>query len=84
MVKTNVDKLCEEMPMLNKVYGIFLEQHFVALELALISQKTKNAKTRYNELLDHNPDVFQKASLGEIASLLGINKAILSRLRRYK
>jgi hypothetical protein len=84
MLKSSVDQLCEEMPMLNKIYRIFLEQHFVSLELALISQKTKFAKTRYHELLDINPDIFQRAILGEIASLLGINHSTSSRLRRYK
>ena len=43
-----------------------------------------NAKERYEHLIQRNPQLFQRISLGHIASYLGISQETLSRIRRQK
>ncbi|RZK14814.1 MAG: Crp/Fnr family transcriptional regulator [Pedobacter sp.] len=50
-----------------------------ANELRMLS-----AKERYQNLLDRNPQLFQRVSLGHIASYLGISQETLSRIRKQK
>jgi len=50
-----------------------------ANELRMLS-----AKERYQNLLDRNPELFQRISLGHIASYLGISQETLSRIRKQK
>ena len=50
-----------------------------ANELRMLS-----AKERYQNLLERNPQLFQRVSLGHIASYLGISQETLSRIRKQK
>jgi len=50
-----------------------------ANELRMLS-----AKERYKNLLARNPKLFQRVSLGHIASYLGISQETLSRIRKQK
>ncbi|GGE53891.1 CRP-like cAMP-binding protein [Pedobacter psychrotolerans] len=43
-----------------------------------------NAKERYQKLMERNPQLFQRVSLGHIASYLGISQETLSRIRKLK
>lgn len=43
-----------------------------------------DAKERYNNLLARSPQLFQRVSLGHIASYLGITQETLSRIRKQK
>ena len=43
-----------------------------------------SAKERYQNLLERNPQLFQRVSLGHIASYLGISQETLSRIRKQK
>ncbi|MFW0715799.1 Crp/Fnr family transcriptional regulator [Pedobacter sp. N23S346] len=43
-----------------------------------------NAKERYQKLMERNPQLFQRVSLGHIASYLGISQETLSRIRKQK
>ncbi|WP_196894099.1 Crp/Fnr family transcriptional regulator [Aureivirga marina] len=47
----------------------------------LIETRVKTAKERYEKLLKEYPTIFQKASLGHIATYLGITQQSLSRIR---
>lgn len=46
-----------------------------------ISLQIKNAEERYRDLINHYPDIFQRAKLGHIAGYLGITQQSLSRIR---
>jgi len=43
-----------------------------------------SAKERYEHLIERNPQLFQRVSLGHIASYLGISQETLSRIRKQK
>ena len=43
-----------------------------------------NAKERYQKLMERNPQLFQRVSLGHIASYLGVSQETLSRIRKLK
>ncbi|MCZ4225452.1 Crp/Fnr family transcriptional regulator [Pedobacter rhodius] len=43
-----------------------------------------SAKERYEHLIERNPQLFQRVSLGHIASYLGISRETLSRIRKQK
>lgn len=50
----------------------------------IVSIKFQTAEERYNALMQDYPSVFQRASLGNIASYLGITQETLSRIRAGK
>ncbi|AZI24305.1 Crp/Fnr family transcriptional regulator [Pedobacter sp. G11] len=43
-----------------------------------------SAKERYHKLLERTPQLFQRVSLGHIASYLGVTQETLSRIRKQK
>lgn len=47
----------------------------------IVSIKFQTAEERYNALMNDYPSIFQRASLGSIASYLGITQETLSRIR---
>lgn len=47
----------------------------------IVSIKFQTAEERYNTLIQNYPSIFQRASLGHIASYLGITQETLSRIR---
>ncbi|GAB3654492.1 Crp/Fnr family transcriptional regulator [Echinicola sediminis] len=57
------------------------ETELIKTEKRLINRQTKEAKTRYEELITQYPQVLERISLGNIASYLGINQVSLSRIR---
>lgn len=50
----------------------------------MTSMKFQSAQERYNTMLKDHPHIFQRASLGHIASFLGITQETLSRIRAGK
>jgi CRP/FNR family transcriptional regulator, anaerobic regulatory protein len=63
---------------------------FTSFEIAqkmsefIVSIKFQSAEERYNTLMQRYPHIFQRASLGQIASYLGITQETLSRIRAGK
>ncbi|WP_209330834.1 Crp/Fnr family transcriptional regulator [Lunatimonas salinarum] len=64
-----------------EVYRKSLEEYYVRIEEAAIFSKFKPARERYEELLRESPEIVQSASIGHIASYLGISIETLSRIR---
>lgn len=63
--------------------------HFLSWAISSYNQyitnvKLKSAKEKYDYLMNQSPDIFQRASLQDIASYLGITRETLSRLRSEK
>ncbi|MCX2477110.1 Crp/Fnr family transcriptional regulator [Pedobacter sp. MC2016-05] len=54
-----------------------MQNEIQANELRMLS-----AKERYQNLLERNPQLFQRVSLGHLASYLGISQETLSRIRK--
>lgn len=68
----------------NYIGRIITEKYYIQSEERAILLRTLTAKERYELLLKSHPTIFQKASLGQIASYLGISQETLSRVRGKK
>lgn len=79
--KEQLNELFEREPKWADIYRTMLEEYYVKLEEHLIFSKFKTAKERYAELLRDKPQIIKTASIGQIASFLGINIETLSRIR---
>lgn len=66
---------------LEHIYRLLLEQYYIKLEEQLIFSRFKKAKERYLNLMNKNPLIIQKASVGHIASYLDMSLETLSRIR---
>lgn len=73
--------LYKRYPEFNLVGRIITEQYYIKSEERTINLQTLNAKQQYDKLLVDYPGVLQKASLGQIASYLGVKQETLSRIR---
>lgn len=60
---------------------ILHQQAFIQTERRLISRLYKSAEERYIDLLQTQPDLFQRVNLGYIASYIGISQVTLCHLR---
>ncbi len=58
-----------------------VEKYYVELMERTLSFQFQSARERYLQLLIHRPQILQRASLGHIASYLGISQETLSRIR---
>lgn len=76
--------LYSNFPEFNYTGRIITEQYYIRSEEKMISMQTLSAKQRYEQLLSAHPNILQKASLGQIASYLGIKQETLSRIRAGK
>ena len=79
--KDKLNELFKREPTWATIYRTVLEEYYVKLEEHLIFSKFKTAKERYAELLRDKPQIIKTASIGQIASFLGINIETLSRIR---
>jgi CRP-like cAMP-binding protein/ubiquinone/menaquinone biosynthesis C-methylase UbiE len=59
-----------------------LVKGFADLKIRMLSMITETAEGRYEQLLQEQPEIFQHASLKNIASYLGITDTSLSRIRK--
>jgi len=57
------------------------EQELVKTEERLIAMQFKTAQQRYTDLINQQPELLQRVSLGHIASYLGMSQVSLSRIR---
>lgn len=57
------------------------EQELIKTEERLIAMQFKTATQRYKDLLEQQPRLLNRVSLGHIASYLGITQVSLSRIR---
>ncbi|MDL2243370.1 Crp/Fnr family transcriptional regulator [Bacteroidales bacterium OttesenSCG-928-J19] len=57
------------------------EKEIIKTEERLISRQLRSASQRYQELVDSQPHLLQRVSLGHIASYLGVSPVTLSRIR---
>jgi CRP/FNR family transcriptional regulator, anaerobic regulatory protein len=68
-------------PNINRLGRILMEKYFVELEERTLSLQFDSALERYQRLIAQQPYVLQRASLGQIASFLGMSQITLSRIR---
>lgn len=66
------------------LYCTLMLEYTFFLEERIINQQHKSAKERYEWITSRHPQLLQRASLGQIASFLGITPETLSRIRSEK
>lgn len=76
-----LEKLYLQFPETERIGRIITENYYIKLEERVLSIRFKTAKERYQNLVDKKPALLQRASLGQIASYLGITQETLSRIR---
>ena len=77
----NVQLLLKKYPEFNLIGRLLTEKYYIKLEERTMSLQFQSATERYLKLLQQ-PQLLQKASLGMIASYLGISQETLSRIRK--
>ena len=84
LLKINYEEfisLCEEHHELLRLYRTLMEKYFLSLEDRTLSLQFDSALDRYRKLLSEFPFILQRASLGSVASFLGMSPVTLSRMR---
>jgi CRP/FNR family transcriptional regulator, anaerobic regulatory protein len=80
----NLQYLYHQYPESNFIGRIITEKYYVELMARTMAFQFQSATERYIQLLNHQPQLLQRASLGQIASYLGISQETLSRIRTKK
>lgn len=73
--------LHQKYPLFNHITRVIMEHHYILSEERAYAMRMKTARERYEQLLLHDPKVFQRVPLKHIASYLGMKAETLSRLR---
>ena len=76
-----LQSLYKNFPETERIGRIITETYYIKLEERLLSIQFKSAKERYQHLIDSKSTLLQRASLGQIATYLGISQETLSRMR---
>jgi CRP-like cAMP-binding protein len=79
--RAGLQELYTEYPETERIGRIITEDYYIRLEERLLSIRFKTAKERYRNLVEFKPALLQRASLGQIATYLGITQETLSRIR---
>lgn len=80
----DLENLYKSFPETERIGRIITESYYIDLEERFLNIQFKSAKERYENLLSKNPSLIQRASLGQIATYLGITQETLSRVRAEK
>lgn len=82
--QSDLEALFTNIPSLERVVRLSIEQAYVKLAQWSIDLQTLSAKERYRKLVVTSPLVFQRLPLYHIANYLGIAPKSLSRIRNKK
>ncbi|GGH25322.1 Crp/Fnr family transcriptional regulator [Sphingobacterium alkalisoli] len=80
--KKDLDKLYNEIPLMNEFVRKTLEQTLIQLQQALTSFILDSPEERYTKLLSQNPEILQRVPQHMLATYLGITATSLSRIRK--
>jgi CRP-like cAMP-binding protein len=78
---TSLQNLYLNFPETERLGRMITEAYYIKLEERLLSIQFKTAQERYQNFILSKPSIAQRASLGQIASYLGITQETLSRIR---
>ncbi len=78
---TSLQDLYNKFPETERIGRMITESYYIKLEERILNLQFKTAKERYQKLSSTKPSLLQRASLGQIASYLGITQETLSRIR---
>lgn len=80
--KKDFDKICDEIPKVNRFHIKNLESAFAAFQKRILENLTLSAKERYINFVNAYPNIEQSVKNYHIASFLGITTESLSRIRK--
>jgi CRP/FNR family transcriptional regulator, anaerobic regulatory protein len=80
----DLNTIYQNHPELNYVGRLLTEKYYVDLMERTLCLQFQTAKENYERLVKYQPYILQRASLGHIASYLGISPETLSRIRTKK
>lgn len=81
MSYTELEKLYDDYHDIERMGRFVVTNELVHMHQRLSDLQFRSAEERYNNLLQKNPDLLQRVSLGLISSYLGITQETLSRIR---
>ncbi|QHS56571.1 Crp/Fnr family transcriptional regulator [Mucilaginibacter sp. 14171R-50] len=84
MTWNQLQSIYAEFPEYNFTGRLVTEKYYMLSEERTILLRTSSARERYEKLLQLHPGITQKATLGQVASYLGITPETLSRVRGNK
>jgi len=77
----DLQELYDKHKDIERLGRIMHERYYVMLEERFVSNHFKEARERYENLLNQSPHILQRVPLGYVASYLGITQETLSRIR---
>lgn len=77
-------KLMDQFASFEKFSRLYGEELLANIDETIKRFSMMSAKEKFDGLMNSSPDLFQRAKLGQIASLLGISQETLSRIRAQK
>lgn len=80
----DLNNIYHKYPEFNYVGRLLTEKYYVDLMERTLCLQFQSAKESYEQLVTNQPYILQRASLGHIASYLGISQETLSRIRTKK
>ena len=80
--RENFEKACKQAPALDRYFRILFQNAYVANQQRILGRMTLDAKSRYEDLVEHNPDLVKRVPQFLLASYLGIKPQSLSRIRK--
>jgi len=80
----DLNNIYSEYPEFNYAGRLLTEKYYVDLMERTLSLQFQTARESYEQLIVNQPHILQRASLGHIASYLGISQETLSRIRAKK
>lgn len=82
MNKEDHQLLCKQNAEWNEIDKKFIAKCFVTLEDRIFSHLYMSAEERFKQLMDYQPELFNKVPLQYLASMLGMTPETLSRMRK--
>ena len=80
----DLNRIYQNHPEFNYVGRLLTEKYYVDLMERTLCLQFQSAKESYEQLVSRQPYILQRASLGHVASYLGISQETLSRIRTKK
>ena len=77
----DLDSIYEKHPEFNYVGRLLTEKYYIDLMERVLCLQFQSGKESYEQLVATHPHILKRASLGHIASYLGISQETLSRIR---
>jgi len=78
---TDRDKLCMEMHSFERFCRLKITGGFFSQQKRIMALLQNDAQSRYQQLLEQYPSLFQRVPKAQIAAYLGVTRETLSRLR---